>query len=187
VLLSFAVCGGVFRTDLSLRAFPRLFFMDNLARVANRKARWVAMLRAARNGALLDRPHYQAAWHPHKVYQAPIPDALQSSYKDVEKELRKMSGVPDKPGGLPGELAGEQILFVAGDGLALMRLNHLLANKPDQFIHQTPIIIPIQGSYRSQPPPARARHGTHAHTTTTRILRGDICSICFLSSSRARA
>lgn len=40
---------------------------------------------------------------------------------------------------------GVKILFLAGDGLALMRPNHLLAQQPETFINFTPVIIPIQG------------------------------------------
>ena len=47
-------------------------------------------------------------WTPYKTYHEQIPEALQSSYQDVEKELRVMT-----------KFAREQrakILFVAGDG-----------------------------------------------------------------------
>jgi hypothetical protein len=40
------------------------------------------------------------------------------------------------------------VLFVAGDGLALMRLNHLLKSKRDIYMDMTPVIIPIQGAPR---------------------------------------
>jgi len=84
--------------------------------------------------------------------------ALQSSYSDVELELRVMSGrqavcgtppalYTDKDPAYPTEFSSSIIMFVAGDGLALMRLNHLLANKPDIYIDQTPVIIPIQGEH----------------------------------------
>ena len=49
---------------------------------------------------------------------------LQSSYNDVEYELTEMTRAHRS---LP-------ILFVAGDGLSLMRLNHLLATHPDKYI-----------------------------------------------------
>ena len=74
---------------------------------------------------------------------------LQSSYADVEHEIRVMSGVPDataNPPVPPGAYRNEKLMFAAGDGLAIMRLNHLLANKPDLYVDQTPVIIPIQGA-----------------------------------------
>ena len=50
------------------------------------------------------------------------------------------------------------VLFVAGDGLALMRLNHLLAGKQDLYMDQSPVVIPIQGLSRlCIEPCARAR------------------------------
>ena len=140
-----AVKSGIFRTDLSLRAFSRLFYLDQRDVRANRTERWGRFLRAARNGRLLERPNTPPLWQPHKEYHEPMWDKLQSSYADVEHELRVMCGrePPPKP---PGQFRGYKILFVAGDGLALMRMNHLLANKCDVFINQTPVVIPIQGA-----------------------------------------
>ena len=63
-------------------------------------------------------------------------DVLQSSYEDVEHELNVMRN----------EFKDESILFVAGDGLALMRMNHLLAAKPDYYLDMTPFVIPVQGA-----------------------------------------
>ena len=40
-----------------------------------------------------------------------------------------------------------RFLFAAGDGLTLMRENHLLAQKADEYIHSTPVIIPVQGEH----------------------------------------
>lgn len=129
-----------------------LFYSDSPEIVANKKGRWVRYMQATRNGRLLDRPPYRADWSPHKVYHEPIFGALQSSYSDVEKELRVMSGRPpadysDQDPEYPASFRSASILFVAGDGLALMRLNHLLANKPDIYIDSTPLIIPIQGEH----------------------------------------
>ena len=92
-------------------------------------------LRAERNGSLLDRPQVPPLWSPHKVYHEPMFDRLQSSYADVEYELNVMRNA----------YLSESILFVAGDGLALMRLNHLLAEKPELYFDQTPFIVPVQG------------------------------------------
>ena len=128
---------GPFRTDLSLYAFGQLFYADNAEIAANKRSRWVRFLRAADNGQLLARPATRPLWQPFKTYHEPIPDALQSSYADVEKELRVMCQ----------SFPSETFIFVAGDGLALMRLNHLLANKADVYIHQTPMVIPIQGEH----------------------------------------
>lgn len=152
-----AVRQGVFRR-LSMRDFGLLFYSDCPDLKANKRARWVRFLLAARNGRLLDRPVYAPEWAPHKIYHEPVYGALQSSYSDVELELRVMSGrqafcgtppalYTDVDPAYPTEFSSSMIMFVAGDGLALMRLNHLLANKPDIYIDQTPVIIPIQGEH----------------------------------------
>ena len=65
---------------------------------------------------------------------------LQSSYKDVEHELNEMRKMH----------MNESVLFVAGDGLALMRMNHLLASKPDIYFDQTPFVVPVQGEWNAR-------------------------------------
>jgi len=65
-------------------------------------------------------------------------DVLQSSYADVEHEMQVMTAWAREEG-------SQQIIFMAGDGLAIMRLNHILANKPDMYIDMAPLVIPIQG------------------------------------------
>ena len=152
-----AVRDGPF-ARLSLRDFGSLFYSDYPEIVANKTARWIRFLNSERNGRLLDRPAYVAEWQPHKVYHEPMYGVLQSSYQDVELELRVMCGRPavcgtppapytDHDPDYPSKFRSCKIMFVAGDGLALMRLNHLLANKPDVYIDQTPLIIPIQGEH----------------------------------------
>lgn len=121
--------------------------------MANKKSRWFRFLKAARDGCLLERPSTPPLWQPHKLYQPQMPDRLQSGYEDVEHELVVMTKYArDHNVG---------VLFVAGDGLALMRLNHLLKNKPHMYIDSTPVVIPIQGAHTACPtaaarPPARA-------------------------------
>lgn len=134
-----AVRNGIFRKGLSLRAFARSFFSDNVEINSNRERRWVLFLRAERNGTLLDRPQVAPLWKPYKTYHEPMFDVLQSSYADVEHELNVMRNAFIK----------ESVLFVAGDGLALMRLNHLLAAKPELYFDTAPFIIPVQGVYTS--------------------------------------
>ena len=128
---------GIFRNDLSLDTFCRSFYLNEPDIVANQRKRWVDFLKAAANGRLLDRPNSPPLWQPYKIYHEPMFDRLQSSYADVEYELSVMTRAYRA---LP-------ILFVAGDGLSLMRINHLLANHPDKYIDQTPCVIPIQGEH----------------------------------------
>jgi hypothetical protein len=142
-----AVRNGIFRKGLSLHAFARSFFSDNVEIKSNRERRWVLFLRAERNGTLLDRPQVAPLWKPYKTYHEPMFDVLQSSYADVEHELNVMRNVFIK----------ESVLFVAGDGLALMRLNHLLAAKPELYFDSAPFIIPVQGVYTSLTARARRR------------------------------
>ena len=128
---------GIFRTDLSLGAFCRLFYLDDPEILSNRRRRWHCFLRAAANGRLLERPHVPPRWQPYKIYQPPMFGRLQSSYEDVEYELTEITTV----------CKSSKLLFVAGDGLALMRINSLLKYKTDKYIDQTPCVIPIQGEH----------------------------------------
>jgi len=116
--------------------------------VANKKQRWYEYLKAAANGRLLERPSIPALWHPHKYYMPQIEGRLQSGYDDVEFELLVMIEHARKN--------NVAVLFVAGDGLALMRINHLLKNKPHLYIDQTPVVIPIQGNARADTHSLRA-------------------------------
>ena len=129
---------------MNLSAFSRLFYSDNLEIVGNRKARWKVYLKAAANGRLLERPVVRRTWIPRKEYEEPMFGVLQSSYADLEYELGEMTGVTYR-GDPTGTRIPELVMFCAGDGLALMRLNHLLAMKRDLYLDQTPIVIPIQG------------------------------------------
>ena len=128
---------GIFRSDLSLDSFCRSFYLNHPDITKNQRERWVRFLHAAANGRLLTRPSISPQWQPYKIYHEPMFNRLQSSYEDVEYELTMMTRAYRS---LP-------ILFVAGDGLALMRLNHLLATYPDKYIDQTPCVIPIQGEH----------------------------------------
>ena len=165
VRFRFAVRKGIFRKDLSLRDFCRSFYLDNVEIKSNKESRWRRYLHAERNGVLLERPqvaslhvlrnhppltarhsprvtHHCSSvpqvaplWKPYKVYHEPMFGRLQSSYADVEHELNVMRS----------EHTNESVLFVAGDGLALMRMNHILASKADVYFEQTPFVIPVQG------------------------------------------
>lgn len=132
---------GIFRhRAMTLTSFCRLFHLDNPQIVANKKQRWYNYLQAAASGTLLDRPQIRhgPVWVPYKMYQEQMPDVLQSAYEDVEHEFRVMTK--------HARAHGVSVLFVAGDGLALMRGNHLLASKRHLYIDQSPVIIPIQGA-----------------------------------------
>ena len=141
-------CSGIFRTDLSLSHFCRLFYLDSPAVKANRSSRWTKFFLEARNGTLLDRPRVKPTWKPHKHYEPPIFDKLQSSTQHVREELDEMRHT------LKGK--GISIFFAAGDGLALMRVNHVLRQHHDVYLDQTPVTIPLQGEN-----PHGLFHGMH--------------------------
>ena len=132
-----AVRRGPFRADVSLSHFCRLFNLDSPSMLANKEQRWRRFLKACGDGRMLDRPGTQPRWVPEHRYYHPIDGRLQSSYEDVEAEMTVICETLRQEG-----LA---FLFLAGDGLSLMRVNHLLAHHPDKYIFQTPMVLPIQG------------------------------------------
>jgi hypothetical protein len=69
------------------------------------------------------------------TYHPPIPYLLQSSYEDVETEVNL----------LRTHHPNSKILFVGGDGLSINRVNHLINQKPDVYLYQTPLIVPRMG------------------------------------------
>lgn len=135
-LLLCAVTNGYFRNDLSLGTFSRQFYFNNPAVAAGRKSRWFRSMLAVKNGTHMNRPDTLPLWEPHMVYHPAIFDRLQSSYADVEHEMNVVRNA----------YPSAKFLFGAGDGLSLMRVNHVLANKPDVYLWSTPVYIPMQGS-----------------------------------------
>ena len=140
-LSNFDVDTHLWRTDVSLASFCRLFALHNPAILTNKAERWARFLRAASNGTLLNRPAFVPAWRPYKMYELPIWDRLQSSYEDVRAELEIIRNE------LKRRFPGLNILFVAGDGLSLMRMNALLHNESHTWIDELPVIIPVQGEH----------------------------------------
>jgi hypothetical protein len=124
-----------FRTDVSLGQFSRSFFLMCPDIASHRSNRWTKWMNRIANGTHLDRPSVPARWVAHKVYGDPIWNRLQSSYEDVSFEIETARKA----------LPEAKIIFMAGDGLMLKRMDHLLANEPDNYIWSTPIIIPVQG------------------------------------------
>lgn len=116
--------------------FTSLFTLNNREVKNRKKSRFVEYLRRTADGSLFEKPKVDASWTAHMEFQSP-PEwgMLQSSYDDVEKELNRMRRKNQH----------NRILFVGGDGLSILRINHLLVNKSDRYIHETPMIIPVQG------------------------------------------
>ena len=144
---------GMWRKDLSVRQFSRQFYLDDGKILANQRRRWCEGLHAAANGRMLERPAVPPTWQPYNTYEEVIMGRTQSSYDDVEFEMRKIC---DALSGRPG--SNLQFIFMAGDGLTLMRMNHLLKHKDHIYIDQTPVVIPIQGEH-----PHGVFHCMHAY------------------------
>ena len=115
----------------------RLLIAAVLPRLARRRQQPVKPV-----GSLLQRPQEREAARPAArgahvgAHMPPMFDRLQSSYADVRHEMNTMRDKYPK----------SRILFIAGDGLSLMRMNHLLASEPEEFLDQSPAVVPIQGA-----------------------------------------
>ena len=139
-------CDGIFRKNVSISQFCRLFQLTSPAVATNRTERWTKHMRAIKNGTHLARPRVTPRWAPHKIYNKPMYGRLQSSYDDVRHEMAEMRDV----------FKHLKILFIAGDGLSLMRMNHLLAAEADVWLNESPCVVPIQGEH-----PHGLFHGMH--------------------------
>jgi hypothetical protein len=110
--------------------------LSNPATVLRKARRFRKFIRLAEDGKLLQRPAVKPRWGPaHFTYHPPMYGVLQGSYDDVEFELNEMRK----------RHLDKKFLFVGGDGLSILRMNHLLAEHPDLYIDQSPMIIPVQG------------------------------------------
>jgi hypothetical protein len=99
-------------------------------------------MRATAAGTLFDRPDHHASWKPHIEYGDPMFGVLQSKLEDVEYEINF----------LKRQCSGAQFMFAGGDGLTVMRMNDLIAKKPEYYLDTSPMIFPVQGEHP---------HGTH--------------------------
>eukprot|EP00965_Chrysotila_dentata_P084856 2801047-Pleurochrysis_carterae.AAC.1 len=66
------------------------------------------------------------------TYYSPLWGVLQSSYDDVDHELNT----------LRQQHLDERFLFVGGDGLSIVRINHLIKDRHDLYLDSAPFIIP---------------------------------------------
>ena len=110
--------------------------------VTRKNTRFRDFLLAAAAGKLFVRPDTVPLWTLHIRWHKPVYHVLTSSYDDVEATLNSLRQAN----------LGRIFLFVGGDGQTMMRINHLLANHPDLYIDQTPVVIPVQGE---------SPHGVH--------------------------
>lgn len=119
-----------------MTAFTNMFEVDNPEIQANKRSRFVQFMHAAANGTLFERPAVKPVYLAHVEYASPpIWNRMQSSYEDVEEEVNVMRN----------QHLDKRILFVGGDGLSIIRLNHLLHNRSDLYLDSAPFVIPMQG------------------------------------------
>lgn len=121
--------------SISISLFASQFLISDVQIRANKCCRFTACLRATAAGTLFQRPNVRPTYVAHLTYHLPMWGVLQSSYEDVEAELNT----------LRGRHLDKRILFVGGDGLSILRINHLLQKYPDLYLDSAPMIIPIQG------------------------------------------
>ena len=115
--------------------FCAKFLISNPQIVANKRSRFTSFLRKSADGTLFQRPHIVTPYVAHLEYHEPIWGCLQSSNDDVKTELDVMRKANK----------GKFILFVGGDGLSIIRINHLILNYPDVYLDMAPMVIPVQG------------------------------------------
>lgn len=119
-----------------MEEFTALFEHDNAEVNANKRNRFLTFMHAAADGSIFERPALHAPYVAHIDYVSPpMWNLLQSSYEDVEAELNLMRN----------QRLDKRVLFVGGDGLSIMRINHLLHDHPDLYLDSAPFVIPMQG------------------------------------------
>ena len=127
---------------ISMATFCSKFLISDPAIVARKRSRFTRFLHATAAGTLFERPAVQPPYVAHLDYHPPMWGVLQSSNAHVMAELNTMRN----------QHLDKKILFVGGDGLSILRINHLLVNHPELFLDSAPMVIPVQGE---------APHGIH--------------------------
>ena len=128
-----------FKHGFDLDSIGDLCMPDHPDLVLYRRDRWTESFANIRAGTFFDRPDYTPP-HAHECYyQPPIPGKLQSSAEHVEEEADIII-----------EAAQHKYckwVILGGDGLAINRINHMLARKWGKYLAQFPVVIPIQGEH----------------------------------------
>lgn len=121
---------------ISISDFAAQFLLHDSAIQSNKRLRFTQSLKAAADGTMFERPVVNPGYVAHLEYHSPpIWGRLQSSYDDVKAELNIMRS----------KHLDKRFLFVGGDGLSILRVNHLLHNHPELYIDSSPMVIPVQG------------------------------------------
>jgi hypothetical protein len=118
-----------------MAAFTSKFLISNHEILTNKRMRFTQFLHETARGTLFARPQVKPPYVAHVTYHPPMWGVLQSSYDDVEAELNRMRN----------EHLHKRILFVGGDGLSILRINHLLKDHPDLYLDSDPMVILVQG------------------------------------------
>ena len=130
--------GGIFRRDLALSDFLDLFSPVNQELLDNKRNRWVKYLDAAVTNTIWNKEPFNSPYPPtYFHYHEPIWDRLQSSYEDVQYELKHIRETKY-------HCFSDCIQF-GGDGLSYMRLIDQLSLNPRLYLETKPIIIPRLG------------------------------------------
>ena len=118
---------------ISMAGFISLFLRNNQRIIANQNARFARYLRNAQD--MHNRPTTRPTWKAHMTYHPPMFGLLQCKYDHVEEELQRMRNFHKR----------DQIVFIGGDGLSIMRLNALISQDPVKYLESKPVVVPVQG------------------------------------------
>ena len=142
----------MFKAELSMHEFTRLFSVRNPEVVANKKERFVSFFKKAKQKTLFDRPAYVSSWCAWFKVMPAILDRLQSSYVDCKYEFKVIVDY--------FKAKGYRFVFIAGDGLTVGRGNHILANNVNEYLNidEPPWIIWVHGEH-----PHFTWHVLHVH------------------------
>ena len=128
-----------FRHGFDLESIGDLCMPDHPDLVLYRRDRWRESFSSVRAGTFFNRPDYKPP-HAHECYyQPPIPGKLQSSNEDVEFEVDEILDDPRHK--------HSKWCMLAGDGLSINRVNHMLCRKWGKYLAQFPVVIPVQGEH----------------------------------------
>lgn len=152
IACTFTDCKTMFKPELSMFDFTRLFSVHNPDVVANKQARFTDFLTKAKTKTMFDRPNYVSPWRASfRVFPA-ILDRLQSSYEDCRFEFNEIltefrgNPIPRQPDPASKKV---KFVFVGVDGLTVGRGNHEFANNVDEYldIDKPPWIIWVHGEH----------------------------------------
>lgn len=131
----------MFKTEMSMSDFTRLFSARNPEVVANKRARFTAFLEKAAEKTLFDRPNYVSPWRAWFSVKPAILNRLQLSYDDCKFEFETVREY--------FRSEGYRFVFLGGDGLTVGRGNHLMVSNMHAYLEadDPPWIIWVHGEH----------------------------------------